>query len=105
MPAWSTAAEDGRAPKIRSTAVATTRLLLLAMTSFLVITFESIGHMSRSMEQEPRITRNEDGALASMRAVLVADQRSGSNALRTSVAKSSGSSHAAKWPPLSTSLK
>jgi hypothetical protein len=32
-------------------------------------------------------------------------QRSDSNAARNSVAKRSGSSHAAKWPPLSTSLK
>ena len=31
--------------------------------------------------------------------------RSDRNAARTSVAKSSGSSQAAKWPPLSTSLK
>ena len=31
--------------------------------------------------------------------------RSDLNAARTSVAKSSGSSQAAKWPPLSTSLK
>ena len=32
-------------------------------------------------------------------------QHSELNAARTSVEKSSGSSHAAKWPPLSTSLK
>jgi hypothetical protein len=32
-------------------------------------------------------------------------QRSELNAARTSVEKSSGSSQAAKWPPLSTSLK
>jgi len=32
-------------------------------------------------------------------------QRSELNAARTSAEKSSGSSHAAKWPPLSTSLK
>jgi hypothetical protein len=32
-------------------------------------------------------------------------QRSNLNAARTSVEKSSGSSQAAKWPPLSTSLK
>ena len=31
--------------------------------------------------------------------------RSGRNAARISLAKSSGSSHAAKWPPRSTSLK
>jgi hypothetical protein len=35
----------------------------------------------------------------------VLDQRSDLNAARTSVEKSSGSSQAAKWPPLSTSLK
>ena len=34
-----------------------------------------------------------------------ADQRSELNAARISAAKSSGSSQAAKWPPLSTSLK
>ena len=34
-----------------------------------------------------------------------ADQRSDLNAARTSSEKSSGSSQAAKWPPLSTSLK
>ena len=34
-----------------------------------------------------------------------ADQRSGLNAARSSDEKSSGSSQAAKWPPLSTSLK
>jgi hypothetical protein len=32
-------------------------------------------------------------------------QRSDLNAARISLLKSSGSSHAAKWPPLSTSLK
>jgi hypothetical protein len=32
-------------------------------------------------------------------------QRSGLNAARISVANNSGSSHAAKWPPLPTSLK
>jgi hypothetical protein len=35
----------------------------------------------------------------------VLDQRSDLNAARTSVEKSSGSSQAAKWPPLSTLLK
>src|SRR5829696_9958675 len=35
----------------------------------------------------------------------LSDQRSELNAARISVAKSSGSSQAAKWPPLSTSLK
>ncbi len=34
-----------------------------------------------------------------------ADQRNDLKAARTSVEKSSGSSHAAKWPPRSTSLK
>jgi hypothetical protein len=36
---------------------------------------------------------------------LTGGQRSGRNAARISVANSSGSSQAAKWPPLSTSLK
>jgi hypothetical protein len=35
----------------------------------------------------------------------IRDARSGRNAAWTSVANSSGSSQAAKWPPLSTSLK
>ena len=36
---------------------------------------------------------------------LIVNQRRDLNAARSSLAKSSGSSHAAKWPPLSTSLK
>ena len=37
--------------------------------------------------------------------LTLASQRSDLNAARTSVEKSSGSSQAAKWPPLSTSWK
>jgi hypothetical protein len=45
----------------------------------------------------------EQGTVSSARVGFF--QRSDLNAARISLLKSSGSSHAAKWPPLSTSLK
>jgi hypothetical protein len=44
-------------------------------------------------------------ALAARDAAFFCHRRSERNAARTSVEKSSGSSQAAKWPPLSNSLK
>ena len=53
---------------------------------------------------EPRGRPAERGHVH-MRPNTARRQRSELNAARTSVEKSSGSSQAAKWPPLSTSLK
>src|SRR5918995_2470893 len=52
-----------------------------------------------------RPTQVASGAHRSCAPPTSAGQRSDLNAARTSSEKSCGSSHAAKWPPLSTSLK
>ena len=69
----------------------------------------SKSHSGEASGQTTMILLPESGPQAAhatrARAARRTDQRSELNAARTSCVKSSGSSQAAKWPPLSTSLK
>src|SRR5207248_4256261 len=60
----------------------------------------AVGESARRSANKPRVART-----VFVRAARIIDQRSELNAARSSVEKSSGSSQAAKWPPLSGSLK